>query len=137
MTAYSITGNYDLSMDIMQETFYRIMKYSRHIEYSTAYIIRTAHNIAINMQKRESRMFEYRDSPVVADFDNAIEVQRQLKILERKMHALSPKEREVFSMKFYGGLDYREIAQACAIKQSTARVLFKRAIDKFREKDDV
>lgn len=133
MTAYSITENYDSSMDILQETFMKIFTNIENIENPTTYIITAIRHNALNYIKREKRYYPEQEIAVHIDMINQIDLKEKLSKLNKTMTILSKREKEVFSMKFYSAMNYKEIAIATELSQSTVRGLFKRAIDKLKD----
>lgn len=139
MTAYGITGNYDDSMDIMQDTFIRYSKVTDEVQNEGAYISMIARNLSLNYIKRESRkteLFYDIETKQPGPHDEA-ENRQRLEKLEIALSRLSEQERRVFALKFYSGSSYADIADMLEITESTARVLFKRAVDKLKENVNV
>ena len=54
-------------------------------------------------------------------------------VLERELHRLPPAQREVLTLKFWGGLTFAEVALALDIPQGTAASRYRLALDALRE----
>lgn len=55
------------------------------------------------------------------------------RLLEKELHRLPPAQRDVLTLKFWGGLTFAEVAEALDIPQGTAASRYRLALDALRQ----
>lgn len=68
------------------------------------------------------------DSDIVKDADTAF----QMRVVREHMRLLTPREREIITLRLWEGLSYKEIAEIISTSEGNARVTFSRAIQTLR-----
>jgi RNA polymerase sigma-70 factor (ECF subfamily) len=130
-----ITGDYYLSMDIMQESFLRCLdKYkTRAMNISLLYTI--ARNVLIDHSRKNKRKVELEHDIVdqTADQENDFRVKQEYRKVLAAMDKLENDEREILALALTDELKYREIASIMGINESNVKVKVHRARMKLKE----
>jgi len=104
-----------------------------------AWLFGIARNAALDELRCRGRQAELTAEPV--DFDGAsldedvAQSERRLAVAEA-LERLEPRERELIALKFFAGLENREIARVLGIGESNAGTKLHRAMTKLREACD-
>lgn len=136
----SLCGNESLAEELTSETFYQaylhIGQFRGECKIET-WLCQIAKNALRKEQKRHSR-FTNPDilENAVADTDTfeALERREQTLQIHRYLHTLKEPYREVFMLRVFGDLSFKEIADICGKSESWAKVTFYRAKSKLIEK---
>ncbi|OGO50173.1 MAG: hypothetical protein A2Z30_05200 [Chloroflexi bacterium RBG_16_64_43] len=133
--AWRLTGNDELAEECVAETFGRYLAALRAGAGPTqnlrAYLYRVAHNWVTD-QWRKARHesgdeeLEHKADPLMTSqiAERAIERKR----VRRALRSLTPDQRQVIMLKFYEGLDNREVAQAIGKPEGSVKSLQHRAL---------
>lgn len=104
-----------------------------------AWLFGIARNAALDELRRRGRQAELAIDPIdaasLADAGGTERNELRL-LLAGALAELSPRERELVSLKFFAGLSNSEIAQVLRISESNAGTRLHRVIDKLREACD-
>jgi len=136
-----LTYNRDLSQDLTQNVFYRIIKYRN--TYNPEYKFRTwmyqmARNIlADHYEKNKLTTSDYYEADKITgnienEFDE-IEKKEQHQELYEAMSKLSDEQRELLILSRFHGLKYEEISKINETSVGAIKVKIHRAINKLRE----
>ena len=133
---YFIVRNKELTEDIFQETFVKVImtiKQGRYTENGKfkAWITRIAHNLIIDSFRQEkSENLVSCDEPEVnilnniglaeGTIENAIVNRQILSDVRRLMEFLPDEQREVVYMRFYQDLSFKEIAEQTGVSINTS-----------------
>lgn len=127
-----LTQSPDLAEELTEETFYQaylhIDQFEGRCELDT-WLCQIAKNAYFKEAKRRSRQVS-QDSPEMAaakDEFQAIENHEQALILHRLLHTMAEPYREVFTLRIFGELTFREIADVFGKSESWAKMTFYRA----------
>ncbi len=129
------------AQEITQEAFLRLfvaLDHGEKIESRKAWLFRVAHNLAINLRVRESRLGRWTpelDQELVdagANPEQAFLEREKFNRLHREVERLSEQQRQCLHLRATG-LRYREIAGIVGIKTSTVSEFLTRAIEKLRK----
>ena len=145
--------NAELAEDIFQEVFIRVMKartrYKKTAKFST-WLYRIAHNTCVDALRRENyRRTESLSEPRNARADSEMTLEDALPSpnpgpdveLERRefsetlrmcLERLSPEQREVFVLRQYQNLPFKEIALATGTSESTVKSRMRYALKSLR-----
>ena len=129
--AFKLTGNYQLSADIMEEAFFKLHKYRKRYSPKgkfTTYLFTIAKNTAIDKLRKSHGKVVYRE-----DLATGIS---EPSACDRTMMALSelePEERQILVLKFYYNFKYSEIAKIMNIAEGTVKSRFHRIREKMLE----
>jgi RNA polymerase sigma-70 factor (ECF subfamily) len=127
--------------DVLQETFVRLARTRRKlamVENLRAYVFATARHEASRLVERRGRE-RRRQSTLSASstvFDKLGHEPMDLETMEWVVLALEhlgDEYREVLMLKIYGGLTFREIAQATGLPQGTVATRYRSALEKLRD----
>lgn len=143
--AYSMLGNRDDALDVVQETFLRI--YERAEMFNTehnfgAWLSKVARNVCIDYYRKHRRRREEWDSgrtpeelQVASDEIGPDSASRDLKqALAACINALSDRQKEVFVMRHYDELQFNEISRALNISEGTAKSLHFKAVQNLKKR---
>jgi RNA polymerase sigma-70 factor (ECF subfamily) len=128
------------AQEITQETFLRFyvaLDKRERIENQKAWLFRVAHNLAINLRLKESRLEPWtpdlgeRFVDPCANPEQALLDREKSERLRRAVEGLSVQQRECLHLRA-AGFRYREIGEIIGIKTSTVSEFLKRAIDRLR-----
>lgn len=143
----------ELAEDTFQEVFIRVMKarsrYKKTAKFTT-WLYRIAHNVCIDALRRESyRKTESLSEPRGVNGDTGrtlqdaipssnpgpdVEFERRqfMETLKRCIDRLSPEQREVFVLRQYQNLPFREIARVTGTTESTVKSRMRYALKSLR-----
>ena len=149
---YYIVRNPDLTEDIFQDTFLKVIMTIKQGRYTDtgkfkAWITRIAHNIIIDNFRQERNENTISNDEVEADLlndmrlcDSNIEdemVQEQVfKDVKKLVHHLPENQREVLEMRFYQDMSFKEIADITGVSINTALGRMRYAILNMRRMAD-
>ena len=142
---FCLTGNNELSEEIVQETFEvaikNINKFKGECKIST-WLCQIAKYIWYKNLKREKKVenisFESIENMVVSDFaleEVILEKQEKIEIF-KKIQKLDEQTRNVMYLRILGNLDYKEIAEVMDKTPTWARVVFFRGKQKLKEENN-
>ena len=142
---FCLTGNKELSEEIVQETFEvaikNINKFKGECKIST-WLCQIAKYIWYKNLKREKKVenisFESIENMVVSDFaleEVILEKQEKIEIF-KKIQKLDEQTRNVMYLRILGNLDYKEIAEVMDKTPTWARVVFFRGKQKLKEENN-
>lgn len=132
--AMTLTGNREDAMEITQETFFRAIsteKTFRGESDGATWLCAIAKNLFVDEKRRQSR---FTDAPIseeqpdegksmeesLADADASLRIHRVL-------HNLEEPYKEVFQLRVFGELSFKEIGSIFGKTETWARVTFHRA----------
>lgn len=134
-----ISFDRDLSQDLLQSTFLRMIKY-RHSYQSDkpyqAWIFQIARNVLTDEMK--SRKIQTTDHLDVYNMEKetsdeeSYEKERKEKMLHLAMNKLDSESREILVLSRFQGMKYEQIAQVLELTVSAVKVKVHRAIKKLR-----
>ena len=135
----SLCGDENLAEELTSETFYQaylhIGQFRGECKIET-WLCQIAKNALYKEQKRRGR-FAGQDDLEKVEADNqifdAIANNEQAMQIHKHLHLLKEPYREVFMLRVFGELSFREIADICGRSEVWAKVTFYRAKDKLIE----
>mgnify|MGYP001033914208 CR=1 FL=1 len=131
---FRILRDIDDAEDIVQETFVRaFMKRKGFRGKSSIYtwLVRIAYNLSLNLIRKRKPTVEL--DPGLSSGNNPereIERQEMAKQIDEAIKKLPPKQRTVFSMRFYEDMPYKKISKVLSCKEGTAKALYHFAVEK-------
>ena len=120
-------GSLENAEDILQETFYRFVRYSvrwKVVKNPKAFVFRVARNEADRFLKRQtSQQKTMRSNPshtegiasIIQGPDKKSEV-----LLAEALTGLPEGQREIIALKVFEGMTFKEIARICGLSANTA-----------------
>lgn len=142
---FCLTGNKELSEEIVQETFVvaikNIDKFKGDCKIST-WLCQIAKYIWYKILKKEKKeekiSYETIEDVVVSDMlleEKVLEKQEKIEVF-KKIQTLDEQTRTVMYLRILGNLEYNEIAEIMNKTPSWARVVFFRGKQKLKEEKD-
>jgi RNA polymerase sigma-70 factor (ECF subfamily) len=139
LLVYSILRNREDALDVVQETFMRLYQkldaYEKDRNFQ-AWLLQIAKNLSIDYyRKHHSRRREMEtdksieELPLAAEDHASNPESSELRhVISRNLERLGERQRLIFVMKHFNGLEYREIAQALGISVGTVKSLHFKAV---------
>jgi RNA polymerase sigma factor (sigma-70 family) len=132
-----LTGNRPLSEDLVQEVFFRILKYRHSYRLETpfrAWMYQIARNARVDLlrKRRPETSWEPEMSPAVEPVDTAQQSQEAV-LLHSALMRISEDKREVLILSRFQDLKYEEIAQLLGCEVSTVKTRVHRALQDLRQ----
>ncbi len=144
---YSLSSSEQLAEELTAETFYRAVKNisSYKSEYGMSVWLKSiAKNLYLDYLRKKERQnvsLDGLDLPDGADFVVMPENREQALSVCKALHTLDEPYKEVFSLRIFGELSYKEIGELFGRSDGWARTIFFRAkekiINKLNEKEDI
>ena len=143
LLAYSILRNREDGMDIVQETFLRLYQklgaYEREKNFQ-AWLLQMAKNLCIDYyRKNYSKRRELESTMSIEELNLAADngpnnpASYDLRqVFSRCLEKLGDRQRMIFVLKHYNGLQYQEIAQVLNISVGTVKSLHFKAVQNLR-----
>ncbi|MEO7144461.1 MAG: sigma-70 family RNA polymerase sigma factor [Bryobacteraceae bacterium] len=128
-----LNGNRDLSEDLVQDVFFRMLRYRRTYKDEhpfTAWMYQIARNAQIDhAQKRKGEVVELEDRASDAPgADERLRRRQDVALLRRALALLPMEKREVLIMSRYQNLKYEEIAGILGCEVGTVKARVYRAV---------
>lgn len=140
---YRLTGKTELSQDMVQMVFERILKYRHTFKGDGQFItwlFHLARNIYADEYKKSKKMGEKEDlvkwEEQLTDnqeADSDFQKKEELALLEKALQKLSPEKREILVLSKYEELKYSEIAQILKCTEENVKVRVHRAMKELKE----
>jgi RNA polymerase sigma factor (sigma-70 family) len=132
-----LTGDRTASEDLVQEVFFRMLKYRQSYRPETpfrAWMYQIARNARVDhlRRRRPETSWEPEMSPAVAPADTAQQSQ-EAALLHRALMRLQEDKREVLLLSRFQDLKYEEIAQLLGCETGTVKTRVHRALKELRE----
>ena len=135
-----LTGNRALSEDVVQDVFFRVMKYATTYDPNMSFrvwLYQLARNVCFDSQaKRRREVFEHplhdvEDREPLPD--ELVTRQQDSKFLKEALRRLSPEKREVLVLSRFHDLRYDEIGRILQCEVGAVKVRVYRALKALRE----
>ena len=132
---YSKIADRDISDDIFQDTFIKVIKTLKSNSYNEEgkflpWVMRIAHNLIIDHFRRNKKMPMFRETEEFSIFsimtDNSMTIESQMiseqveKDLKRVIEELPEDQKEVLMMRIYKDLSFKEISELTGVSINTA-----------------
>jgi RNA polymerase sigma-70 factor (ECF subfamily) len=132
-----LTGDRTVSEDLVQEVFFRILKYRQSYRTDTpfrAWMYQIARNARLDAltRRRQETSWEPEMSPVFAPPDTAQQSQENA-LLYRALMKMADDKREVLVLSRFQDLKYEEIAQLLGCEIGAVKTRVHRALQELRE----
>lgn len=130
--------NGDLASDALQDTWLRVQSQQEQgkINSPTAYLMRMAFNIAIDIQRRQGPRLSTEDVEDLLELSDpapgparTAEGRSELEALVRIMQGLSPRRREILILVRWEGMPQKEVADLLGVSLRVVEHELKRAHD--------
>ena len=145
---YSKLSDRDISDDIFQDTFIKVIKTLKSNSYNEEgkflpWVMRIAHNLIIDHYRRNKKMPMYRETEEFSIFsimsDNMPNIESQLittqveNDLRKLIEELPAEQKEVLMMRMYQDLSFKEISEMTGVSINTALGRMRYAIMNLRK----
>jgi len=136
-----LTNRKDISEDLVQEVFFRMLKYRQtyqgHSKFTT-WMYKIARNACVDFfrkQKREEPLDDAREVPISKAplHDAKLEQEEDYSLLRAALARLPLRKREVLVLSRFHNMKYAEIAELLGCRTGTVKVHVHRAIKELRE----
>jgi RNA polymerase sigma-70 factor (ECF subfamily) len=132
-----LTGDRSMSEDLVQEVFFRILKYRHSYRPETAFrawMYQIARNARVDhlRKRRPEASWEPEMSPPVEPVDTAQQTQETV-LLHSALMRISEDKREVLILSRFQDLKYEEIAQLLGCEVGTVKTRVHRALQELRQ----
>ncbi|WP_310594915.1 sigma-70 family RNA polymerase sigma factor [Flavobacterium sp.] len=132
---YSKVGDRDLSDDIFQDTFIKVIRTLKSNAYNEEgkflpWVMRIAHNLIVDHFRRNKKMPLYRETEEFSIFsimtDDTLTIENKLisdqvaKDLRQLVEELPSDQKEVLMMRLYQDMSFKEISEATGVSINTA-----------------
>jgi RNA polymerase sigma-70 factor, ECF subfamily len=132
---YSKTFDRDISDDIFQDTFIKVIKTLKSNSYNEEgkflpWVMRIAHNLIVDHFRKNKKMPMYRETEEFSIFsimsDNSLNIENQIitdqveNDLMRLVKELPEDQKEVLEMRIYQDLSFKEISELTGVSINTA-----------------
>jgi RNA polymerase sigma-70 factor (ECF subfamily) len=141
--AFRLSGDMDMSEDIIQESFISAYKNINSFDASrkfSSWIYRITHNFAINNIKKNSKTIPFENDQIKDDRNRIseksleIDLEKDKKMLESNLNLLSVKYKEIIVLRYFEDKSYEEISDICHIPISTVGVRISRGLKILKDK---
>jgi RNA polymerase sigma-70 factor (ECF subfamily) len=139
---YRLTGNRQQAEDLMQDVFFRILKYRDTYRPRTSFVAwmyQVARNAHIDSRRKHRVETPWNDEapePLSRDRgpDEVLHRQQETVLVRRALAALPPDKREVLLLSRYQNLKYEQIGQILGCEVNTVKQRVFRAVKALSEK---
>jgi RNA polymerase sigma-70 factor, ECF subfamily len=131
-----ISGDYHLSMDLMQETFTRYLEKYANNTRNVSLLYTIARNNFLDHKRRSGRLValdqDYED--LSANQSDSFQIKQEYMRVLSAMKVLDDDEREILALVLSGELNYKEIAAVIKTSEANIKVKVHRARVKIKKK---
>ncbi|MES2005213.1 MAG: RNA polymerase sigma factor [Bacteroidota bacterium] len=139
---FHMTGQRELSEDLVQNVFYRILKYKHTFrgdgEFKT-WMYHLARNVVNDNGRALKRTIKHQEVTNLAEeigggfaADESIHKKQELALLKNAMENLHPESREILILSKFQELKYHEIATIMDITEGAVKVRVHRALNQLK-----
>lgn len=130
------------AQDLVQEAVLRLWNYQQDkgggvpdlpLAFSTIRFCGLNHHRSESRRKKREESIIYLNDFTDVWLDPSVEDDEDAVVLRNAVQKLSPKLREVVTMKIWGGLTFAEISEALAISQNTAASRYRYALEQLAQ----
>jgi RNA polymerase sigma-70 factor, ECF subfamily len=146
---YSKVSDRDLTEDIFQETFFKVIhtlkskKYYNEEGKFLSWVLRIANNLIVDKFRNDKKMFMKRDTEEFSIFstitDNSPNIEKELiknqvdMDLKKIIQELPQDQKEVLMMRYYSDMSFKEIADITGVSVNTTLGRMRYAITNLRK----
>jgi RNA polymerase sigma-70 factor (ECF subfamily) len=146
---YSKVSDRDLTEDIFQETFFKVIhtlkskKYYNEEGKFLSWVLRIANNLIVDKFRNDKKMYMKRDTEEFSIFstitDNSLNIEKELIKtqvdidLKKIIQKLPQDQKEVLMMRYYSDMSFKEIADITGVSVNTTLGRMRYAITNLRK----
>lgn len=139
--ALRVVDDRNLAEEIMQDTFLRcwnrVDSFDAHRGQLTTWLASIARHRAIDLLRSSQHQSRLREGlelqPERVPTDDPAEQAQMRQLIAGALDALTPEQRQVIELAYFGGLSQREIAHVLGIPLGTVKSRTRMALDRLRE----
>jgi len=130
-----ISGDYYLSMDVLQESFVRYFEKYADNTRNVSLLYTIARNDFLDHKRKAARHVEFEQShePRSEDISQAFEIKEEYARVISAMKQLEDDEREILALVLSGDFSYKQIASIVDISEGNVKVKVHRARTKLKK----
>ena len=130
-----LTGNYQLSCDIMQESFTRLLEYYGPELHNVSLLFTIARNAVFDEARKNANRKEMVGNPneETIDPEQQFLIREEYRKVLAAMNRLEREERDILALTISTDLTYRDIAAISGISEANVKVKVHRARTKLRK----
>jgi len=130
-----MTGDYEQSSDILQESFTRYLEHYKDSAPNLSLIYTIARNVIFDESRKQSRNRKIAEQAMVrsSDQEERLLVRDEYKRVLESMQGLERSERDILALVISRDLTYRQIASITGISEANVKVKIHRARLKLRK----
>ncbi len=130
-----ISGDYQLSMDIMQESFVRYLERYEKDTRNISLLYAIARNCFLDYKRRDKRNYwlERDQRDYSSHQTDVLQIKQEYHQVLKAMKNLEDDERDILALVLSGDFRYREIASIMGITEANVKIKVHRARVKLRE----
>lgn len=137
--ALSLSRNEQIAEEITQETFFKALKNIDHFKghcKMNVWLCQIAKNTYFTYRNKHNRYEQYRHQEIASEMNMEKKFVDQTESLRihKLLHHLDEPYKEVFTLRVFGELSFKQISQIFEKTEGWARVTFFRAKQKIQEK---
>lgn len=138
-TAYLILLQADLAEDVAQETFLALFRQLPRLEPGPVgpWLDRVAARLSLNVRRRSREVplgiREHQTASGSPGADEAAEADEDRRAVQRLLGSLTPRQRAMVVMRFYGDYRFADIAKALGCRSGTVRATVHQALQHLRQ----
>lgn len=132
---FSLTKNYEVSEDILQDTFVKFLKGIKDVnenENILGFLMMMSRNLTLDHFKKNNRVLQLDETKDIPQHHDEHLIDKNI-ILEKVKDILKPKEFEIFTMHVLSELTFEEISKLKRRPLGTITRAYKNAIKKIKE----
>ncbi|MEM7235299.1 MAG: sigma-70 family RNA polymerase sigma factor [Planctomycetota bacterium] len=127
--------------DVVQDTFVRFWSRQSAVRYPLPYLYQSVRNAALNWQRGSRRRFEAETQPrelrLFEDDADALEDAEFRGSVEDALRGLPDEQREIVTLRIWGDLTFREMAETLGIPESTAKSRYRISLEALRAQQEL
>lgn len=135
---HRLTGDASASEDLVQDSFYRVLKYRRSYKPGTSFrtwMYQIARNVRNDRFRRRRDEVDLEEAPVATVLPvDTVDGQQQVSRLRAALMQLPEEKRELLLLSRFQGLKYDEIARLLQVEVGTVKVRVHRALQELKER---
>ncbi len=138
---FRISWNRDVSEDLVQNVFFRMLKYRHNFTGEgkfTSWMYHIAHNVFVdNFRKNKKYHYEEELTHTRSTEDDNLEKQivkeEELKLLNDSLKLLNPEKRELLVLSKLRGMRYKDIGEVLNISEGAVKARICRAVKELKD----
>lgn len=139
---FRLSGNREQSEDLVQDLFFRILKYRDSYQAKTSFVAwmyqvaRSAHIDSYRKRKNETQWNEDGPEPASLEpqIDDRLRKCQEVELMQKALAALPPDKREVLVLSRYQNLKYQQIGEILGCEENAVKLRVYRAVRALTEK---